>query len=80
MYKAVKPHKKFEDASGIEWEPVATLKDKDEGLLHVVADDGCYVAYLYTEASGFVPTHYIFSELHELLTTLPDPETFDNHG
>ena len=75
MYHVVRPYKKFEDTHGIEWEPVATLKDGNDGLLHVVRDDGCYVAYLYSVAiDGFVPTHYIFSELHELLKTLPDPE------
>lgn len=80
MFKVVKPHKKFEAATGVEWEPVATLKDSNGGILHVVVDDGCYVPYLYSEASGFVPTHYIFSELHELLTTLPDPEINDDNG
>lgn len=79
MFKVVRPHKKFEDAHGIEWEPVATLKDGD-GLCHVVIDDNCYVAYLYSEATGFVPTHYIFSELHELLKTLPDPESDNTNG
>jgi len=80
MFKAVRTHKKFEDAHGIEWEPVATMKNSSDGLCHVVLEDGCYVAYLYNEATGFVPTLYIFSELHELLKTLPDPETEDNNG
>ena len=73
MYHVVKPHKKFEDSNGIERIPVATLKDQDS-VCHVVVDDGCYVVYLYSEETGFIPTHYLFSEVHSVLKTLPNLE------
>jgi hypothetical protein len=78
MFKSKKPAKKFVDGRGTEWTPIATLKDEHNGVCHVVIDDGCYVAYLYNEASGFVPTHYIFPELHKELSEMPAPESDTN--
>lgn len=73
MYKPTKPHKKFVTEAGIEYNPVATLKDSHGGICHIVLDDGCYVCFLHTEESGWVATHYIFAELHAALSTLPTP-------
>jgi len=70
MFRRTKPHKKFVTHAGLEYEPVATLKDEYD-ICHVAVDQGCYVCFLYTEESGFVPTHLIFAELHEALKELP---------
>jgi hypothetical protein len=71
MYKHMRPHKKFVTEAGIEYNPVATLKDNDGSVCHIVIDDNCYVCFLHTEESGWVATHYIFAELHSALTLLP---------
>ena len=73
MYEQVAPFKKFVTGSGVELVPLATLVDETDNVVHLVVEDGCYVAYLYNEATGFVPTPYIFSELHTLLCKLQDP-------
>ena len=74
MYKRAKTHKKMVNVHGVEYEPVATLTERSGGIVHVVVDDSCYVCYLYSpEVDGFVETHYIFPELHELLCSLPKP-------
>lgn len=74
LYNKVKPHKKFVAYSDVEYEPVATLTDKHGGIVHIVVDDNCYVCFLYTEETGFVPTFYLFPELHEALANLPTLE------
>lgn len=73
MYTIVTPHKNMTTAYGAEFTPVMTLKDGDT-LCHIVRDDGCYVAFLYIEESGFIPVTYIFPELHMALCSLPNPE------
>ena len=70
MFRQTKPHKKFTTHSGLEYEPVATLKN-DHEVYHVVIEQGCYVCFLYTEETGFVSTHLIFPELHKVLASLP---------
>ena len=77
MYKQVKKHKKFLDYHDVEREPVVTLADRHGGVCHIAVDDGCYIAYLLTEDLGFVPTHYIFAELHTALSELPSLEESD---
>jgi hypothetical protein len=80
MSEQVKPAKKFITGGGVEMIPLATLVDGDDNVLHLVVEDGCYVAYLYNEATGFVPTPYIFSELFALLGHLQDPTSETVHG
>lgn len=80
MFIQVRPAKKFLTGNGVEMTPLATLIDEKDDLrvLHLVVEDDCYVAYLYNEATGFVPTCYIFSELHKLLSALQDPAEITN--
>jgi hypothetical protein len=64
------PHKVFLDNYGDEYNPVATLRSPS-ALCHVVLDGDSYTAFLNTDESGFVPTPYIFPELHAVLRDLP---------
>ena len=60
------------DFHGVERVPVATLRDRHtHGVCHIVVDDNCYVAYLDSDELGFLPTHFLFAELHKAITTLP---------
>lgn len=74
MYRRVKTQKKFEALSGIDYKPIATLKDPHGGVCHVVEDDGCYVAFLNVDDVGFVPVVHIFPELHSVLCELESLE------
>lgn len=82
MYVQVRAAKKFITGNGVEMAPLATLVDEndDDNIVHLVVEDSCYVAYLYNEATGFVPTPYIFSELFALLMRLQDPASETVHG
>jgi hypothetical protein len=73
MYKPVETHTRFLSSHGLELTPIASLQEGQNGLCHIVLDDGCYAAYLFNEWTGFVPTEYIFAELHEALARLPTP-------
>jgi hypothetical protein len=68
------PHKAFIDNYGTEYNPVMTLRNST-AMCHVVLEDDSYVAYLNADESGFVPTPYIFPELHEALRDLPIPSS-----
>ena len=74
MFKPVKTHKKFTDIHGDEHIPVITLQERGvrTKTCHIVIDEDCYVVYIEAEGViGFVPTHYLFPEVHAALATLP---------
>lgn len=79
MFTAITTHEKFERPGGVELKPVLSMVE-DGMLCHIVVDDGCYVAYLEIEDTGYVPVTYIFSELHDALCSLPNPEEHANSG
>jgi hypothetical protein len=71
MFTKVKTSKRFKDSHGDEYEPVATLVNNHTTCQVAIVDD-CYVAFLHDDAfEGFIPTAYLFPELHEILISLP---------
>lgn len=73
-YKRVKTDESYATVGGSVNTPVATLADEYGGRAQIGIDDHCYVLYLIQEDGSYKRTAWIFSEAHEVLKDLPDPE------
>lgn len=73
-YKRVETDESFTTGGGSTNTPVATLMDEYGGRAQIGIDDSCYVLYLLQEDGSYRRTAWIFSEAHEVLKDLPDPE------
>ena len=73
-YKRVETDESFTTGSDSVNTPVATLADEYGGRAQIGIDDHCYVLYLIQENGSYKRTAWIFSEAHEVLKDLPDPE------
>lgn len=84
MYKQVATQKLATLWNGSVVLPVATLESSGGGVCHIIEDDHCYVVVLerdYNECpdiGGAVerrckPTHHLFSEVVDVIKTLPTP-------
>ena len=70
----VETDESYTTVSGSVSTPVATLADEWGGRAQIGVDDGCYVLYLIQEDGSYKRTAWIFSEAHEVLKDLLDPE------
>ena len=73
-YKRVETDESFATESGSVEIPVATLTSESGGRAQIGIDDSCYVLYLLQEDGSYKRTAWVFSEAHEALKDLPDPE------
>lgn len=82
MFQRVIPsHKRFVTSSGEEITPIATLVDrKTAKKCYIALAEECYIVYIHAPGLGYVPTPYLFSEVHEVLADLPRPDTVNTHG
>lgn len=73
-YKRVETDESYTTQSGSVESPIATLASESGGRAQIGIDDSCYVLYLLQEDGSYKRTAWIFSEAHEVLKDLPDPE------
>jgi hypothetical protein len=73
-YKRVETDESYTTQSGSVETPAATLASESGGRAQIGIDDSCYVLYLLQEDGSYKRTAWIFSEAHEALKDLPDPE------
>ncbi len=69
-----KPDETVMLSSGAVCRPLATLKDENGGISHIVEDDHCYVLVNGSADRGFRTVKHWHPEAVDALKTLPTPQ------